>query len=34
VPLDRMGASFFLGAICWTLVDPARPVFDETPAAG
>jgi sugar phosphate permease len=31
VPLYVMGALFLLGALCWTLVDPTRPVFDEAP---
>jgi ACS family glucarate transporter-like MFS transporter len=29
LPLYFMGALFLVGAFCWTLVDPARPVFDE-----
>ncbi len=29
LPLYLMGVLFLLGAFCWTLVDPARPVFDE-----
>jgi len=33
LPLYLMGALFLLGAFCWTLVDPAQPVFDELPAA-
>jgi MFS family permease len=33
LPLHVMGALFFVGAVCWTLVDPARPVFDEVPVA-
>jgi ACS family glucarate transporter-like MFS transporter len=32
LPLYLMGALFLIGAFCWTLVDPARPVFDELPA--
>jgi len=32
LPLYLMGALFLLGAFCWTLVDPVRPLFDETPA--
>ena len=33
VPLYLMGALFLLGAGCWLLVDPERPVFDERPLA-
>ena len=33
LPLYLMGALFLVGAFCWTLVDPARPVFDELPQA-
>jgi len=33
LPLYLMGALFLVGAGCWTLVDPARPVFEELPAA-
>jgi MFS transporter, ACS family, glucarate transporter len=29
LPLYLMGALFLLGAFCWTIVDPRRPVFDE-----
>jgi len=29
LPLYLMGALFLVGAFCWTLVDPTRPVFDE-----
>jgi ACS family glucarate transporter-like MFS transporter len=29
LPLYLMGALFLLGAICWTMVDPARPIFEE-----
>jgi MFS family permease len=29
LPLYLMGVLFLVGAFCWTLVDPARPVFDE-----
>jgi len=29
LPLYFMGALFLVGAFCWTLVDPARPVFGE-----
>ena len=32
-PLYLMGALFLLGAGCWTLVDPGRPIFSETAAA-
>jgi MFS transporter, ACS family, glucarate transporter len=31
LPLYLMGALFLLGAICWTMVDPARPIFEERP---
>ena len=31
VPLYLMGVLFLVGAFCWTLVDPSRPVFDELP---
>jgi MFS transporter, ACS family, glucarate transporter len=30
LPLYLMGALFLVGAFCWTLVDPTRPVFDES----
>jgi nitrate/nitrite transporter NarK len=30
VPLYVMGALFLVGAFCWSLIDPARPVFEET----
>lgn len=33
LPLYLMGALFFVGAACWTLVDPERPVFSELPIA-
>jgi hypothetical protein len=29
LPLYVMGALFLVGAFCWTIVDPARPVFEE-----
>ena len=29
LPLYLMGALFLVGAFCWTLIDPKRPVFDE-----
>jgi ACS family glucarate transporter-like MFS transporter len=29
LPLILMGALFLVGAACWTVVDPQRPVFDE-----
>lgn len=29
LPLYLMGVLFLVGAFCWTLVDPARPVFEE-----
>lgn len=31
IPLYLMGALFLLGAFCWTVVDPTRPVFEEGP---
>jgi MFS transporter, ACS family, glucarate transporter len=31
LPLQLMGVLFLVGAFCWTLVDPGRPVFDELP---
>jgi ACS family glucarate transporter-like MFS transporter len=31
LPLQLMGVLFLVGAFCWTVVDPARPVFDELP---
>jgi MFS transporter, ACS family, glucarate transporter len=31
LPLYLMGALFLLGAFCWTLVEPGRPIFDEGP---
>jgi nitrate/nitrite transporter NarK len=27
LPLDVMGALFLVGAACWTVIDPRRPVF-------
>jgi ACS family glucarate transporter-like MFS transporter len=33
-PLYLMGALFLLGAGCWTVVDPGRPIFSETPVQG
>jgi hypothetical protein len=27
MPLYLMGALFLVGALCWTLIDPAKPVF-------
>jgi MFS transporter, ACS family, glucarate transporter len=33
LPLYLMGALFLVGAACWTLVDPERPVFSELPIA-
>jgi len=33
LPLYLMGALFLTGAVAWTAVDPARPVFAETRAA-
>ena len=32
VPLYLMGSLFLLGACCWALVDPKRPVFGEASA--
>jgi hypothetical protein len=32
LPLYVMGVLFFTGALSWTVVDPARPVFAEAPA--
>ncbi len=32
IPLYLMGALFLLGACCWVLVDPRRPVFGEESA--
>jgi sugar phosphate permease len=31
LPLYLMGVLFLVGAFCWTIVDPRRPVFDELP---
>jgi len=31
LPLYLMGVLFLVGAFCWTVVDPRRPVFDELP---
>ncbi len=31
IPLYLMGGLFLVGAACWALVDPTRPVFDELP---
>ena len=31
VPLYLMGGLFLVGAFCWTLVDPAKPVFVSAP---
>ena len=33
-PLYLMGVLFLLGAVCWTVVDPSRPIFSETPVQG
>jgi MFS transporter, ACS family, glucarate transporter len=33
-PLYLMGALFLLGAACWTVVDPSRPIFSEAPVHG
>jgi ACS family glucarate transporter-like MFS transporter len=33
-PLYLMGALFLLGAGCWTVVDPGRPIFSEMPGQG
>jgi ACS family glucarate transporter-like MFS transporter len=32
VPLYLMGMLFLVGAACWLIVDPERPVFDELEA--
>ncbi len=32
LPLYVMGVLFLAGAFCWTLVDPARPVFEALPS--
>ena len=29
LPLYIMGALFLVGAVCWGLIDPKRPVFEE-----
>lgn len=29
LPLYVMGALFLVGAVCWSIIDPARPVFEE-----
>jgi MFS family permease len=31
LPLYVMGALFLIGALCWAVIDPTRPVFDELP---
>ena len=31
VPLYIMGGLFLLGAGCWTIIDPRRPVFGADP---
>jgi nitrate/nitrite transporter NarK len=31
LPLYLMGALFLVGAVCWIVVDPNRPIFDELP---
>ena len=31
LPLYLMGGLFLFGAVCWLLVDPRQPVFDEMP---
>ena len=31
LPLHLMGVLFLVGAVCWMLVDPTQPVFDELP---
>ena len=33
LPLYLMGGLFLVGAVCWMLVDPAQPVFGESPVA-
>ena len=30
VPLYVMGGLFLAGAICWLLIDPRTPVFDDS----
>jgi ACS family glucarate transporter-like MFS transporter len=34
LPLYLMGTLFLVGAVCWTIIDPRQPVFDELPVAG
>jgi len=34
LPLYLMGVLFLIGAGCWTLVEPARPVFEEATVPG
>ena len=34
LPLYLMGVLFLVGAVCWTVIDPERPVFAEDPAHG
>jgi MFS transporter, ACS family, glucarate transporter len=34
VPLYVMGGLFLVGAVCWALVDPTRPVFEQEPIRG
>lgn len=31
LPLYVMGALFLVGALCWAIIDPKQPVFDEAP---
>jgi hypothetical protein len=26
-----MGVLFLIGALCWAVIDPTRPVFEELP---
>src|SRR5204863_7676856 len=30
LPLSLMGTLFLLGALCWLVIDPKRPIFPET----
>jgi hypothetical protein len=32
LPLYVMGVLFLIGAACWSVIDPKRPVFEEMPA--
>jgi hypothetical protein len=31
VPLYVMGGLFLMGAVCWMIIDPRRPVFGADP---